>query len=69
MSFKYKGNTSEVQGIRFEKNGYTFNGSKIDWQFSFSKIDYQLKQNDREHNNQIRQEQNHSKTKHPFWKV
>jgi len=60
MSFKYKGNTNEVQGIRFEKNGYTFNGSKIDRQFSFSKIDYQLKQNDREHNNQIRQEQNHS---------
>jgi len=60
MSFKYKSNTNEVQGICFEKNGYTFNGSKIDRQFSFSKIDYQLKQNEWEHNNQIRQEQHHS---------
>jgi len=63
MSFKYKSNksnTNEVQGIRFAKNGYTFNGSKIDRQFSFSKIDYQLKQNEREHDMQIRQEQNYS---------
>jgi len=60
MSFKCKGNTGEVQGVRFEKNGYTFNGSKIDRQFSYSKIDYQLKQNEREYNSQIRQEQNHS---------
>jgi len=60
MSFKYKGNTNEVQGIRFEKNGYTFNGSKIDRQFSYSKIDYQLKQNEWEYNNQVRQKQSHS---------
>jgi len=60
MSFKYKSNTNEVQGIRFEKNGYTFNGSKIDRQFSFSKIDYQLNWNEREHDIHIRQEQNHS---------
>ncbi|GHT59530.1 mobilization protein [Bacteroidia bacterium] len=53
ISLKYKGNTDEVQGIRFEKNGYTFNGSKIDRQFSYSKIDYQLKQNDREQNIQL----------------
>ncbi|GHT33228.1 hypothetical protein AGMMS49574_18470 [Bacteroidia bacterium] len=31
----------------FQKNGYTFNGSKIDRQFSYSKIDFQLKQNDK----------------------
>lgn len=48
MRFTYKGNTDEVQGIRFEKNGFKFNGSKIDRQFSYSKIDYQLKQNGRE---------------------
>ena len=60
MSFKYKGNTNEVQGIRFEKNGYTFNGSKIDRQFSFSKIDYQLNRNEREHDKIIRHEQSHS---------
>ncbi|KAA6335871.1 hypothetical protein EZS27_015936 [termite gut metagenome] len=45
--FKYKGGTNEIQGVRFEKNGYSFNGSKIDRQFSFSKIDYQLQQNER----------------------
>ena len=59
-AFKYKGNTDEVQGVMFKKNGYTFNGSKIDRQFSYSKIDYQLKQNEWEYNNQIRQEQSHS---------
>jgi hypothetical protein len=58
ISLKYKGNTDEVQGIRFEKNGYTFNGSKIDRQFSYSKIDYQLKQNDKVQN--IQQANNHS---------
>ncbi|MDR2084880.1 MAG: relaxase/mobilization nuclease domain-containing protein [Bacteroidales bacterium] len=43
--FKHKGNSDEIQGVRFGKNGYLFNGSKIDRQFSFSKIDYQLSQN------------------------
>ena len=57
--FKNKGNSDEVQGVMFEKNGYKFNGSKIDRQFSYSKIDFQLKQNDREQNNQIQQEHNH----------
>jgi hypothetical protein len=58
ISFKYKGNTDEVQGVMFQKNGYTFNGSKIDRQFSYSKIDFQLKQNDREQN--IQSANNHS---------
>ena len=39
VRFKYKGNTNEVQGIVFSKNGYHFNGSKIDRSFSFSKLD------------------------------
>jgi hypothetical protein len=60
VSFKNKGNTSEVQGVMFTKNGYTFNGSKIDRQFSYSKIDFQLKQNDRVQNVYIKQEQNYS---------
>ena len=47
MSFKTKGNTDEIQGVMFEKNKYKFNGSKIDRQFSYNKIDFQLKQNDR----------------------
>ncbi|KAA6341709.1 hypothetical protein EZS27_010498 [termite gut metagenome] len=53
--FKYKGGTNEVQGVRFEKNGYSFNGSKIDRQFSFIKIDYQLQQNERVQDMNIRQ--------------
>ncbi|KAA6319558.1 hypothetical protein EZS27_030563 [termite gut metagenome] len=53
--FKYKGGTNEVQGVRFEKNGYPFNGSKIDRQCSFSKIDYQLQQNERAQDMNIQQ--------------
>jgi hypothetical protein len=45
VTFKIKGKTSEIQGVVFDKNGYTFNGSKVDRQFSFSKITFQLKQN------------------------
>lgn len=57
MNFKYKGNSDEIQGIRFEKNGSTFNGSKIDRQFSFSKIDYQLNQNEKAQDFQAKQHQ------------
>jgi hypothetical protein len=53
--FKYKSGTNEVQGVRFEKNGYPFNGSKVDRQFSFSKIDCQLHQNERVQEMNIRQ--------------
>ena len=51
--FKYKGNSQEVQGIIFEKNGYHFNGSKVDRNFSYSKIDFALHQNNREHEQQM----------------
>ena len=44
-TFKYKGHTNEVQGIIFTKNSFKFNGSKVDRQFSFSKIDKQIRQN------------------------
>jgi hypothetical protein len=60
MTFKNKGNTDEIQGVMFEKNGYKFNGSKIDRQFSYSKIDFQLKQNDKMQDIQVKQEQNQS---------
>ena len=40
--FKYKGNSDEVQSIVFIMNGYSFSGSKIDRQFSYSKIDAAL---------------------------
>ena len=53
VRFKYKGNSQEMQGIIFEKNGYHFNGSKVDRSFSYSKIDFALQQNDREHEQQM----------------
>ena len=52
VRFKYRGTTQEVQGIIFEKNGYHFNGSKVDRGFSYSKIDFALQQNNREHEQQ-----------------
>jgi hypothetical protein len=58
--FKTKGNTDEVQGVRFEKNGYLFNGSKVDKMFSYSKIDYQLNQNANSH--RIEQKRSQSNT-------
>lgn len=45
VQFKYKGQTDEIQGIMFSMNGYRFNGLKVDWQFSFSKIDATLPRN------------------------
>ena len=48
MRFKYKGKSDEVQGVVFSKNGYSFSGSKIDRQFSYSKIDAALNANRQE---------------------
>ena len=53
VRFKYKGNTQEVQGIIFEKNGYHFNGSKVDRSCSYSKIDFALQQNNKENCQQV----------------
>ena len=57
--FRYNGNTNKIQGIRFEKNGYPFNGSQIDRSCSYSKIDFQLKQNEKMQDIQIKQGNNH----------
>ena len=43
MQFKYKGKSDEVQSVVFSKNSYSFSGSKIDRQFSHTKIDAALK--------------------------
>ncbi len=40
VEFKYNGSTDQVQGVKFIKDDQTFNGSKVDRQFSYSKIDY-----------------------------
>ncbi len=45
--FRKNGDTEKIQGVRFRKNGYEFNGSKIDRSCSYSKISYQLGQHDR----------------------
>jgi hypothetical protein len=48
IDFCKNGSTDKIQGIRFGKGNYTFNGSQIDRSCSYSKIDFQLKQNSRE---------------------
>ncbi len=45
VRFKYKGRTDGIQGVVFSKNGYSFNGSKIDRRFSYSKITVALNRN------------------------
>lgn len=45
VNFIYKGKTAEIQGVVFEKNSYSFNGSKIDRSLSYSKISQQMKAN------------------------
>ena len=45
VNFSHRGQTDEVQGVVFTKNGYRFNGSKVDRRFSYSKIDTALQHN------------------------
>ena len=45
MSFTYRGTTTDIQGVTFEKDGLHFNGSKIDRKYSFSKISAELSKN------------------------
>ena len=47
IEFRKNGTTDKIQGVRFGKNGYEFNGSKIDRAYSYSKINYRLQQNER----------------------
>jgi len=58
--FRYNGSTDKRQGVRFTKNGYSFNGSKIDRTCSYSNISYQLHQNDRIQQNPILQTAKHN---------
>ena len=45
VHFKHKGQTDEILGIVFTKNGYHFNGTNVDRRFSYSKIDAALQRN------------------------
>lgn len=47
LGFKTKGSTDQIEGVRFTMNNLSFNGSKVDRQFSYSKIDFALRQNER----------------------
>lgn len=57
--FRYNSETDRIQGIKFTKNGYSFNGSKIDREYSYSKINWQLHENNRQaqYDNQYQQRQ------------
>jgi hypothetical protein len=59
--FRKNGNTDKIQGVRFGKNGYEFNGSKIDRACSYSKISYQLYLNEKQQKNEGQQ---HSSPNH-----
>lgn len=56
IDLRRNGDTEQVQGVRLEKNGYGFNGSKIDRSCSYSKISFQLQQNDRQQQTEIHQQ-------------
>ena len=45
VHFSHRGQTNEIHGVVFSKNGYRFNGSKVDRRFSYSKIDAALQRN------------------------
>ena len=54
MSFVYRGTTTDVQGVAFEKDGLHFNGSKVDRKFSFSKISTELRKNAQMENHRLK---------------
>lgn len=62
IEFRKNGNTDKIQGVRFGKNGYEFNGSKVDRACSFSKISYQLYLNEKLSHTESR---NHSASNYP----
>ena len=45
MKFKVSRTTREIQGVKFEYNGFSFSGSKVSREFSYLNIDNQLEQN------------------------
>ena len=45
MKFKVSRTTREIQGVKFEYNGFSFSGSKISREFSYLNIDNRLEEN------------------------
>ncbi len=64
VGYKTKGSTSQVEGVRFTADNSTFNGSKVDRQFSYSKIDFALRQNHR-----AEQQQESQSALVPQWQI
>lgn len=62
INYKFKGKTNVVQGISFTKNNLKFNGSKVDRQFSYSKINYNLEKNKLQEYFQLNQNPSHDYT-------
>jgi hypothetical protein len=65
VEFKHNGDTDKIQGVRFNKNDYGFNGSKVDRIYSYSKIDWQLQQNDRQQQTERHQQPQAIRQDHP----
>lgn len=53
IEYKYKGQTDEVQGVSFKKEGYSFKGSDVNRKFSYGKLDVQLSGNNHIQEQQI----------------
>ena len=45
MKFKVSRTTQEIQGVKFEYNGFSFSGSKVSREFSYLNIDNRLEEN------------------------
>ena len=45
LNFKVSRTTREIQGVKFEYNGFSFSGSKVSREFSYLNIDNRLEQN------------------------
>lgn len=45
MKFKVSRTTREIQGVKFDYNGFSFSGSKVSREFSYLNIDNRLEQN------------------------
>ena len=45
MEFKVSRTTREIQGVKFEYNGFSFSGSKVGREFSYLNIDKRLEEN------------------------
>ncbi len=63
VEYKHKGSTDTIEGVKFVKDDWSFSGSKVDKQFSYSKIDYALKHNAYE---QVQQQSLEQQSKETF---